>query len=428
MKNIRYWDLLYNQALNLASNPNIITLKELIYCYEQDKESCLFLSNDLPRLYEIPYIRKLMDIFIYKSLNDPTSYVLFSNLDEKGNYDFFSLIFISSNISINISISETFIHELVHYVLNKIFINYANPYYPNDPQNTKLFEDAERNSIINILKDSDPNFHDLNQSMSSWSLGEILCNKLNDTDNLYKSIRLIYTLYTEEENHKEFIARFYQNIAINNQKVIKALEPINTYIDHVLNPIVENYILSTKQEATSDKRSDYKIYQTIIENDDIVNIDLEIQKYKDDNVSPVYCYPTIFAIETDRLQPIESLIKFYDINYQNIFGSTALHYAGRAGKLKAIDLLLKHNADVNIINLYNSTPVHYAITNNETNAVELLLKHSVKVNKNNISCKGSEIFEFLIKNYPVIYMDIINDCIDINKSKYFAIDYTADLV
>lgn len=55
-------------------------------------------------------------------------------------------------------------------------------------------------------------------------------------------------------------------------------------------------------------------------------------------------------------------------------GTTPLHWAVRAGDLKAIERLLRSSADVNSANRYGVTPLSVAADNGDARALELLLK------------------------------------------------------
>lgn len=59
---------------------------------------------------------------------------------------------------------------------------------------------------------------------------------------------------------------------------------------------------------------------------------------------------------------------------------TPLHLAARAGKLKAVALLLEHGAEVNATDDHGCTPLHSAVYGQHADMVEFLLQHRATVN------------------------------------------------
>lgn len=64
-----------------------------------------------------------------------------------------------------------------------------------------------------------------------------------------------------------------------------------------------------------------------------------------------------------------------DVNKQDAFGLTALHFAARKGHRAIVELFLKYKADVNVQENYGFTPLHEAVENNKLEVAEVLLKY-----------------------------------------------------
>lgn len=64
-----------------------------------------------------------------------------------------------------------------------------------------------------------------------------------------------------------------------------------------------------------------------------------------------------------------------DLNKQDAFGLTALHFAARKGNRAIVDLFLKHKANVNVQENYGFTPLHEAVENNRLEVAEALLNY-----------------------------------------------------
>lgn len=59
-------------------------------------------------------------------------------------------------------------------------------------------------------------------------------------------------------------------------------------------------------------------------------------------------------------------------------GLTPLHVAAAYGRLRVVQILLKHGADVNAKDNLGSTPLFYAVGRNQTGVAQLLLTHGAK--------------------------------------------------
>jgi hypothetical protein len=70
-----------------------------------------------------------------------------------------------------------------------------------------------------------------------------------------------------------------------------------------------------------------------------------------------------------------------NVNKEDNYGITPLHWAADSGKKDIVKLLLNAGANVNAANSYGSTPLYRAATNGHKEVVELLLNANADINK-----------------------------------------------
>lgn len=63
------------------------------------------------------------------------------------------------------------------------------------------------------------------------------------------------------------------------------------------------------------------------------------------------------------------------VNYQDMNGATALHYASRGGYTTIVEMLVEAGADVNLGEEYGYTPLHEAAEYGQVEAARLLIEH-----------------------------------------------------
>ena len=87
----------------------------------------------------------------------------------------------------------------------------------------------------------------------------------------------------------------------------------------------------------------------------------------------------IEATKLGDVDSVKSLIeKGADVNTENDWGCTPLHYAADSGYVDIAKLLIEHGADVNAKDSDGWTPLHYALKNGHTDVAELLKKHGAR--------------------------------------------------
>ncbi len=96
------------------------------------------------------------------------------------------------------------------------------------------------------------------------------------------------------------------------------------------------------------------------------------------NVSPL-SLAIIDGNRKDITQVLASLPQ-ENIDAQDNFGMTALHWAAARNDEQTVNELLKRNADVNIRDNDGNTPLHYAARNGYLHIVRALLAHNAQVN------------------------------------------------
>ncbi len=65
----------------------------------------------------------------------------------------------------------------------------------------------------------------------------------------------------------------------------------------------------------------------------------------------------------------------YDVNEQDSYGCTPLHYAAEYGHTKCVRILLSNNANVKLVNNLDNTPLHYATWNGHIDCLSAIIEH-----------------------------------------------------
>lgn len=128
------------------------------------------------------------------------------------------------------------------------------------------------------------------------------------------------------------------------------------------------------------------------------------------------------AVSENKLETVyELLTQGVDVNAENLFYNTPLHYAVKAENKEILELLLAVDGiDVNPVNDDDDTPLHLAVESNNLEIVKLFLKtDGVDVNALNydgdtslhiaVQLKNIEIVKLLLKTDDV-KLNIINKC------------------
>ena len=64
-----------------------------------------------------------------------------------------------------------------------------------------------------------------------------------------------------------------------------------------------------------------------------------------------------------------------DVNAQDMYGNTALHYACDKGRKNVVEFLVENGSDPNVVDHRGNTPLHNACSINDLSIVHVLLKH-----------------------------------------------------
>ena len=67
-----------------------------------------------------------------------------------------------------------------------------------------------------------------------------------------------------------------------------------------------------------------------------------------------------------------------DVNSQDMYGNTALHYACDKGRKNVVEFLVENGSDPNVVDHRGNTPIHNACSVNDLSIVHVLLKHGAK--------------------------------------------------
>ncbi len=101
------------------------------------------------------------------------------------------------------------------------------------------------------------------------------------------------------------------------------------------------------------------------------------QKTKKEDQTPLF-----HASDEGCDEIVEMLLKkgVENINHQDVFGLTALHFASRKGHLNIVKMLIAAGADVTIKENYGFTPLHEATENGHLDVLKFLIKKGGDVN------------------------------------------------
>ena len=75
-------------------------------------------------------------------------------------------------------------------------------------------------------------------------------------------------------------------------------------------------------------------------------------------------------VSNSHVEIVNIIIKYYGVNYKDMFGWTMLHYACFNGNLKIVKNLLESKADMHVLNLNGKSPFHYANLKNQQHIIK----------------------------------------------------------
>ena len=82
----------------------------------------------------------------------------------------------------------------------------------------------------------------------------------------------------------------------------------------------------------------------------------------------------------DAIDMVEPLVARYgaDVTLADATGSTALHYAARAGNLAVVQFLIGAGADVHAENIMGQTPLYWALEKKRVRIANILRHHGAR--------------------------------------------------
>jgi ankyrin repeat protein len=92
-----------------------------------------------------------------------------------------------------------------------------------------------------------------------------------------------------------------------------------------------------------------------------------------------------------------------NINNQDVYGNTALHYAARSKNFDRVKYLIELGANVNVINRFGYTPAFYALSSKNIHMIQYLLDSGV--DKNHIDDDGFTIRDIAAMRH---YDDVVH--------------------
>jgi hypothetical protein len=170
-----------------------------------------------------------------------------------GHYNNYNTIAIAANRPFPKMIG-TLIHELTHYVMQKLYHNDINPYRRNDKKTEQAFDEAIRYTLCNMLDEKHPVRM---KDKTIQEIGQELFSNPNALCDPVKSCFAIFGPYKPKEYHAEFAARLPQAIVANGHSPL--LQPLMTFFEqyvvpdmkHLLARYPTNYRLAINNEKSS---------------------------------------------------------------------------------------------------------------------------------------------------------------------------------
>jgi hypothetical protein len=151
----------------------------------------------------------------------------------------------------------TLIHELTHYVMQKLYHNRTNPYRKNDKKAEQAFEEVIKDTLCNML---DEQYAFIQRYlMKDKTIQEIGQKLFSNPNALFHPVKTCFAIfgaansYNPEDYHSEFIARLPQAIIENGHSPL--LQPLMRFFEqfvvpdmkHLLATYPTNYRLETEK-------------------------------------------------------------------------------------------------------------------------------------------------------------------------------------
>jgi ankyrin repeat protein len=125
----------------------------------------------------------------------------------------------------------------------------------------------------------------------------------------------------------------------------------------------------------------------------------------------------ISAVKNNYLSTAEILIRNgANIDHQDVFGRTALHYAAIYGYNETADMLLYYDAILDIEDVTSYTPLCYAVKNKHDSLV--MLMKLCDANSDIILQDSSTLFHLAAENGNLFFLQTFSDEIKMSKNKY----------
>jgi len=127
--------------------------------------------------------------------------------------------------------------------------------------------------------------------------------------------------------------------------------------------------------------------------------------------------PLISAVKNNHLSTAQILIRNWaNIDDQDVFGRTALHYAAQYGLLHIADMLLYYDADVDIQDVTGYTPLCYAVENKFDDIVLLLKLEEAETGF--LLRDSSDIFHIAAANGNLFFLQTFESDLELTENKY----------
>ena len=123
---------------NFFDQSSVSYIRNVVSCDKKSVKNCAKFSRLLESFYynkNLPEIKHILDMFVNFHKLDPSLNVRIYKSSGVSSLGLYSYKRIHINYSeINIYAFSTFIHEISHYVMDKLFCNYTKPYNTNSQE------------------------------------------------------------------------------------------------------------------------------------------------------------------------------------------------------------------------------------------------------------------------------------------------------
>ena len=198
---------------------------------------------------------------------------------------------------------------------------------------------------------------------------------LDDIEGYYRLQKSIKNI-TQPENLDTLISNFiYRSEPLAILNIIKRCNNYNNNIKILKEDIEKNVdnFYNLLEKFKYNNLFSFKLVFGLFNNQERewVICDILNKRERSNNINPKKSLINKI-VSNNHVEIVNIIIKYYGVNYKDMFGWTMLHYACFNGNLKIVEKLLESKADIHTLNSNGDLPLHYAVSNNYYNIIKLM--------------------------------------------------------